>query len=98
MKILALEKELPGATAEKFRPLLRPEAACLWELVQAGTVRETCFRADRHEAVLVLESADLDEARAALASLPLVAAGLIEFELIPLVPYDGFARLFAAAE
>ena len=97
MKFLALEKELPGATAEKFRSLLRTEAARLWELVQAGTVRETYFRADRHEAVLVLECADLDEARAALASLPLVAAGLIDFEIIPLVPYDGFTRLFDAA-
>ena len=54
--------------------------------------------ADRHEAVLVLECADAAEARSALAGLPLVAAGLIEFELIPLVPYDGFARLFAAAD
>ena len=98
MKFLALEVERPGLTAADFQPHLQPEAARLWELVQAGTVRETYFRADRHAAVLVLECADTDEAQRALASLPLVAAGLIEFELIPLVPYDGFARLFAAAE
>ena len=30
--------------------------------------------------------------------LPLVAAGLIRFELIPLAPYPGFARLFASAD
>jgi len=28
-------------------------------------------------------------------SLPLVAAGLIDFDLVPLKPYPGFARLFA---
>ena len=29
-----------------------------------------------------------------LATLPLVQEGLITFELIPLAPYPGFARLF----
>jgi hypothetical protein len=29
-----------------------------------------------------------------LGTLPLVKAGLISFELMPLVPYPGFARLF----
>ena len=55
---------------------------------------ETYFRADTHEAVLVLECADADEAKAVLAEMPLVSAGLITFEVIPLAPYDGFARLF----
>ena len=57
MKILALEKELPGATADAFRPLMQAEARRV--------------------------------------TLPLVAQGLIEFDIIPLVPYDGYARLFA---
>ena len=35
-----------------------------------------------------------DEARQQLASLPLDQAGLIDFGLIPLAPYDGLARLF----
>jgi hypothetical protein len=47
-------------------------------------------------AVLALECADLDEAGRAVATLPLVEAGLIEFELIPLRAYPGFARLFAS--
>lgn len=34
------------------------------------------------------------EARTALASLPMVAAGLIRFEVVPLRAYPGFARLF----
>jgi muconolactone delta-isomerase len=95
MKILALEKELPGATAEAFQPLLKDEACRVWELQQSGALREIYFRADQHTAVLVLECTDVDEVRRLLSSLPLVAAGLIEFEIIPLAPYDGFARLFA---
>jgi muconolactone delta-isomerase len=95
MKILALEIEQPQATASQFEPHLRAEAARAYALYQAGILRELHFRADRHSAVLVLECPSLDEARAALDSLPLVQAGLIRFELIPLAPYPGFARLFS---
>jgi hypothetical protein len=94
MKILALEQELPGHRGDDFAPHLKAEAARVWALYQEGMIRECYFRADRSEAVLVLECADLDEARAALDSLPLVRAGLVRFELIPLRPYPGFARLF----
>jgi hypothetical protein len=41
-----------------------------------------------------LECRDATEANDILDSLPLVKAGLIAFDLIPLVPYPGFARLF----
>ena len=95
MKILAIEKETPGLTAEDFKPHAKAEAARVWELYQAGIVRELYFRQDRSEAVLVLECADIDEANRMLNSLPLVKAGLITFEVIPLGPYPGFARLFA---
>ena len=42
----------------------------------------------------MLECESLDAAQQALATLPLVQNGLIRFELIPLRPYPGFARLF----
>ncbi len=94
MKFLALEKELPSATVEKFQPLLKDEARRVWELQQSGALREVYFRADQHTAVLMLECPNVEEARRLLASLPLVTAGLIEFEIVPLAPYDGFSRLF----
>jgi hypothetical protein len=94
MKILALEKELPNIKTEQFAPHLKAEAKRVWELVQSGIIRETYFRADRSDAVLILECADMNEAGQVLASLPLVKAGLITFDIIPLVPYPGFARLF----
>jgi muconolactone delta-isomerase len=95
MKILSLEHELPNATAEEFQQHSRAEGLRAWELHQQGIVRELYFRADRNEAVLVLECADAEAARQALATLPLVEHGLITFELIPLKAYPGFARLFA---
>ena len=94
MKILAMEIESEGVTPAQFTPHSKAEAMRVWELYQSGTIRELYFRGDRSEAVLVLECADIDEAREILNSLPLVSARLIRFELIPLVPYPGFARLF----
>ena len=94
MKILAMEKEIEGTQPEQFAPHLKAEAAQVWNLVQDGLIRETYFRADRTEAVLMLECADPSEAQRVLQSLPLVKKGLICFEVIPLKPYTGFARLF----
>lgn len=46
--------------------------------------------------MVTLECASLASARDHLATLPLVRAGVIEFQLHELRPYDGYARLFAA--
>jgi hypothetical protein len=94
VKFLALEIEAPGSEDEDFRPHLKAEARRAWELHQSGVIRELYFRQDNHTAVLVLEAPGPEEARRALETLPLVQAGLIEFQILPLVPYDGFARLF----
>ncbi len=94
MKILALERELPGVSIEQFKRHAKSEAARAWELYQAGVLRELYFRADQRTAVLILECKDLEDARQILSTLPFVEAGLIEFEIIPLAPYDGFERLF----
>ncbi len=95
MKILAFEVEKPGLIAADFAPHLKDEASRAWVLHQAGVIRELYFRADQHTAVLVLECPTLEDAQAVLNTLPLVEHGLITFDLIPLIPYDGFARLFA---
>lgn len=94
MKILALEKEIPNTKSEQFAPHLKAEAARVWELYKSGKIREIYFRGDRSEAVLILECADVAEAESLLSTLPLMKEGLIEFEMIPLVPYAGFERLF----
>lgn len=94
MKILAIEREAPGANAAEFLPLLEAEARQVWGLYRQGVIRELYFRPDEHAAVLILECAETTAARDALAALPLVQAGLIAFEVIPLAPYTGFERLF----
>jgi muconolactone delta-isomerase len=99
MEVLALEHDAAGAASAgegAYTPaLLRAEALRVWELTQDGVVRRTWFRDDRHAAVLLLEVADVAAARDVLATLPLVAAGLIDFDVVPLRAYPGLARLWA---
>lgn len=87
---------MSGVVEEQFtEELLRDEAAKARELYQSGVLREAYFSTDKHEAVLVLECGGADEARSHLAGLPPVKAGLIDLDIISLVPYPSFARLFA---
>jgi hypothetical protein len=78
MKILAMEIETEGVKPEQYRPHLKAEAGRVWELYQSGAIRELYFRADRSEAVLILECADVNEAQQTLESHPW-QAGLISF-------------------
>lgn len=95
MKILAIEQELDVTGVVDFAPHLQAEAAHVWELYKRGVVREIYFHRDEHIAVLMMECESVAEANDVLATLPLVQAGLIRFQIMPLVPYDGFERLFA---
>jgi muconolactone delta-isomerase len=98
MKALAREKSVPGVVESQFtRELLLAEAATDRELHQSNILREMYFSEAEHEAFLILECSGAEKARQHLSQLPLVRAGLIDFEVTPLVPYDGFARLFAMA-
>jgi hypothetical protein len=94
MKILALEKEIVGVTGEQFKSHLKDEARKVWELYQSGFIREIYFTKNSHNAVLILECSDEKEAWNILNTLPLVKEKLIGFDIFPLEPYDGFARLF----
>ncbi len=89
-----MEKDSAGYDAEATRELLQAEALRAWELLQDGVIRELYFCGDRPSAVLVLECRDVEEAKQVLGTLPLVTEGVIGFEVHPLVPYPGFARLF----
>ncbi len=95
MRILAIEQSLPAVPVVASESILREEAARVWTLHMEGVIREIYFRADRREAVLMLEVSGVEEARSVLATLPLVRERRIDFDIIPLVPYSGFERLFA---
>jgi muconolactone delta-isomerase len=92
MKILALEKEIPQA--QFTDELLKKEAEYVWQLQQMGIIREIYFTADTHEAVIIFEAEFPEAIDELIKEFPLVSAGCITFQLIPLEPYNGLERLF----
>ena len=94
MKILAIENEYEGKSPDDFKLYLKDEARAIWVLYMKNFIREIYFRNDKTSAVLILECESVEEAEKNLMELPLVKEKLIYFELIPLVAYPGFERLF----
>ena len=95
MQVLALSRRRPGVGGEQLSPLALAEAARAFELIAAGVIRSAHMCPERPGSMLVLECAGLDEAARQLATLPMVQAGLIEFELSRMLPYTGVRMLFA---
>lgn len=92
MRILAMEVEIPRADWSGAAALLKDEAHHVYELYLSGVLRDIWFT-ESHDAVIMLECADLAEAETLLGTLPLVTSGLIRFDLKELRPYDGYLRL-----
>ena len=97
MKILAITKRQPGATSRHIQALQVPEALAVWRHMRDGFVREIYFDPDRPAVVLVLEASSTDDARARLATLPMVAQGQIDFEILVLGHYSQLSHLFGEA-
>ena len=95
MQILVVAGLVEGIPEEQLVPMGKEEALRGWELYAAGRLRWVMSRTDTRGIVALFEAADLEEARKAVESMPMVKAGLIAAELIPLAPYVGFERLFA---
>ena len=97
MKILCLDRPLPGATLEKFLPHLQDEVRHVWQAYKNDVVREIYSRQDRPGVAIILECASIAEAKEAFADFPLVRAGLIEIDTIPLGPFLNWEMLFESA-
>ena len=95
MKILAIEHEITPIDPIQSKMILAEEAQRVWDLYQEGIIREIYFHQKNHTAVLILECADEISASDILATLPLVQQNMIKFEMMPLIPYSGFERLFS---
>jgi hypothetical protein len=74
--------------------LRKPEASKVWELMVADVVRSIHF-IPGPGALLHLEAKDDAEAQAYINHLPMVRAGVVSVELLPLRPFTGLEALFA---
>jgi muconolactone delta-isomerase len=78
---------------EAFTPkLLAHEGARVRELHAAGILRQIWLRGDVPGASILWEADSEADVRAAIDSLPIFKAGMLEIlALVPLKPYPGFA-------
>jgi muconolactone delta-isomerase len=93
MQFLSISRRL----TDKFPPsaftpeLVAGESARVRELYATGILRQVWKRGDMPGACLLWEASTIDEVRAAIETLPLYQAGLLELVvLLPLEPYPGF--------
>lgn len=96
MKILAIEKDVPGVDwGTVSKELLAQEAHHVYSMYLTGQIREHYFNEEKC-AVLVLECEGKAEAQALLGKLPLVEKNLVRFEIMELHPYTGYDRIMHA--
>src|ERR1700687_3353599 len=97
MKILVMPKPIEGVSREELLQHSAAEIQAVWQLYAQGICREFYTRANEAgRVVLMFESESVETAKEALATLPFVQLHLIDFDLIPLAPFTGLARLFQA--
>jgi len=77
--------------SDELDPLMEVEAERARTLYTAGEFRHIWNRTDAPGAAILIEARDEAHAREIVATLPLVQRKLMEFELIGLRPYRGFA-------
>lgn len=93
MQYLSLSRRRTDAfPPEAFTPeLMARETARVKELYSSGLLRQIWKRGDMGGAAILWEAAGEPEVSAALASLPIAQAGMLEIvALVPLEPYPGF--------
>ena len=95
MKVVAVLTAPDRASPGDFETLRVEEVRRVWALVGDGRIRAIHYRADRLGVVIELEVADAAEADAIVQALPMVRAGLLLADCIPLRPFTGLEALFA---
>lgn len=93
MKIIASLTSVASASPGDYGRYERAEAVRVWNLYTSKILKEIYLRTDAIGAVLVLECATLAEAEKAIASLPMVEAGLFSIDLMSLEPWPEMTRM-----
>lgn len=93
MQFLSLSRRrIDAFPPEAFTPeLMTRETQRVKDLYAAGALRQIWRRGDMPGAAILWEAGSEAEVRAALDSLPIVEAGMLEIlAIVPLEPYPGF--------
>jgi len=91
---LVITHDKPNVNWKEQELLLKQEAKILWDLQKNEIIRNIWFTKNSREAILILEAEDSKRAKEIIETFPLVKKGLITFDIVELVAYDGYERLF----
>jgi len=91
---LVITHDKPNVNWKEQELLLKQEAKVIWDLQKNGIIRNIWFTKISREAILIIESEDLKNTRKIINTFPLVKEGFITYDIVELVAYDGYERLF----
>jgi len=91
MRFLAITRRRIESFGEaEFAEALVPEAEAARAAYARGDFREISSRGDVPGAVISIEAADIESAWGIIETLPLFERGMMDVEIVPLLPYRGF--------
>jgi hypothetical protein len=96
MKVFAIGSANGQFNPESSQKYMPAEVPATLQLYLDGKIEQFWFRGDLPGVVFLLEAESLDKAKEAVRGLPLAAAGLLNFEYIPVGPLLPLGRLIPA--
>jgi hypothetical protein len=91
---LIITHDKPNVNWKEKEQFLKQEAKVLWDLHKKGIVRSIWFTKKSREAILIIETEETIKAEDIINTFPLVKEELITYDIVELVAYDGYERLF----
>jgi len=85
MKVIAIGSLVQTITPEQLQPIMPKEVPATLKHYLDGTVEQFWFR-EKAGPIFLMNVESLNQAKAELATLPLVVAGLMTYELMPVTP------------
>lgn len=95
MQFLLIGRIPKDVAAEQAMPYVQAEAQKVWEKYSADVVRSIHYIANMSGAVLMCEAESLSAMQKIADEFPMVKAGVLKMEVLPLKPYTGLESLFA---
>lgn len=92
MKVFAIASAKPGLTPDQLKPHMPGEVPATLKLYLDGKVEQFWFR-EKVGPIFLMNVDSIEQAKATLGSLPLVAADLMTYELMPVTPLSPLGML-----
>ena len=92
MKVFAIASAQPSLTPDKLQQHMPNEVPATLKLYLDGKVEQFWFR-EKAGPIFLMNVESVEQAKATLDALPLVADGLMTYELLPVGPLAPLGRL-----